>query len=268
MRPPSTTHVAAAVVTACRTGWRLPTRSTTTPKATTPPLSTVACTTPASLSSRYSTFSTRSATWPKPATGCRLRGSPNAPSAATPSSRPTARATLTTMPPPFRAKDTVALLVIPGMLRARRRGFFKRVYEISSDGAAATSLQGGRREGCEFSLSGTGFRIERDGRKRFLLLGPDGRLATAERQTGREWAVRAATGNLTLVKPSIWRSGWEVQQRGSRKGEIRSRRRVQVHVHRGHPGRRPTGGRRVHAVRGPGDLRTRGRRGGRWELTC
>jgi hypothetical protein len=108
------------------------------------------------------------------------------------------------------------------MLRARRRGFFKRVYEISSDGAAATSLQGGRREGCEFSLSGTYFRIERDGRKRFLLHGPDGRLATAERQTGREWAVRAATGNLTLVKPSIWRSGWEVQQRGSRKGEIRS----------------------------------------------
>lgn len=107
------------------------------------------------------------------------------------------------------------------MLRARRRGFFKRVYEISSNDEAATALLTGRRESCEFSLSGTGFRIERDGRKRFLLHGPDGTTATAEQQTGREWTVRAATGNLKLVRPSIWRSGWEVQQRGSRKGEIR-----------------------------------------------
>jgi hypothetical protein len=107
------------------------------------------------------------------------------------------------------------------MLRARRRGIFKREYEITSDGGAATSLLGGRRESCEFSLSGTDFRIERDGRKRFLLHGPDGRIATAERQTGREWTVRADSGNLKLMKPSIWRSRWEVQQRGSRKGEIR-----------------------------------------------
>jgi hypothetical protein len=98
---------------------------------------------------------------------------------------------------------------------------FKREYEITSDGEAVTSLLGGRRESCEFSLDGTGFRIERDGGKRFLLHGPDGRLATAERQTGREWAVRASTGNLKLVKPSFWRSGWEVRQRGSGKGGIR-----------------------------------------------
>jgi hypothetical protein len=97
---------------------------------------------------------------------------------------------------------------------------FKREYEITSAGEVLTSLLGGRREGCAFSLSGTDFRIERDGRKRFLLHGPDGRVATAERQTGREWAVRAATGNLKLVKPSIWRSGWDVMQRGTRKGDI------------------------------------------------
>lgn len=103
---------------------------------------------------------------------------------------------------------------------ARRRGIFRREYEISSDGMADMSLFGGPQESCEFSLSGANFAIERDGRKRFLLYGPDGRLATAERQTGREWAVRAATGNLTLVKPSIWRSGWEVHQRGSSQGEI------------------------------------------------
>lgn len=107
------------------------------------------------------------------------------------------------------------------MLRARRRGMFRREYEISSAGEVVTSLLGGRRESCEFSLSGTDFRIERDGRRRFLLHGPDGRVATAERRTGREWAIQAATGNLKLVKPSIWRSGWEVRQRGASKGEIR-----------------------------------------------
>lgn len=107
------------------------------------------------------------------------------------------------------------------ILRARRRGIVKREYEVSTSAETITSLVGGRRESCEFSLSGEDFRIERDGRGRFLLFGPDGRVATAERQTGREWAVQAASGNLKLVKPSIWRSGWEVRQRGSRKGEIR-----------------------------------------------
>jgi hypothetical protein len=76
------------------------------------------------------------------------------------------------------------------MLRARRRGVFKREYEIYSAGQLVTELTGRRREGCEFSLSGTGYRAERDGRKRLVLLGPDGQLATAERQTGREWTVR------------------------------------------------------------------------------
>jgi hypothetical protein len=107
------------------------------------------------------------------------------------------------------------------MLRARRRGIFKREYDLSSADEMITTLTGGRRESCVFSLSGTEYRIERDDRKRFLLHGPDGRVAAAERQTGREWSVRADTGNLKLVKPSMWRSGWEVQQRGTAKGGIR-----------------------------------------------
>jgi hypothetical protein len=107
------------------------------------------------------------------------------------------------------------------MLRARRRGFVKRVYEVSADDEAVTELTGGRREGCVFSLHDTEYRVERVNRKNFRLLGPDGRVATAERLTGREWAVQAATGNLKLVKPSMWRSGWDIQQRGARKGEIR-----------------------------------------------
>lgn len=107
------------------------------------------------------------------------------------------------------------------MLRARRRGLFLRNYEIFSEGEQVTSLEGGRRESAEFSLAGTEYRIEREDRRRFRLVGPEGRVAQAERQTGREWTVRARTGNLTLAKPSIWRSSWDIRQRGTTKGEIR-----------------------------------------------
>lgn len=98
---------------------------------------------------------------------------------------------------------------------------FRREYDIESDGGPVTTLSGARREGCAFTLDGAGYRVERDGRKRFLLHGPGGRTATAERATGREWMVRAQTGNLKLLKPSMWRSVWEVHQRGSARGNIR-----------------------------------------------
>jgi hypothetical protein len=107
------------------------------------------------------------------------------------------------------------------MLRARRRGLVKRVYEVTADDAPLTEVTGERREGCVFSLHDAEYRVERIDRKRFRLLGPDGQVATAERNTGREWAIQATTGNLKLVKPSMWRSSWDIQQRGTRKGEIR-----------------------------------------------
>lgn len=107
------------------------------------------------------------------------------------------------------------------MLRARRRGFFRREYEVSSDDAQVTTLTGGRRESCEFSLADKAYRVEKVDRRRFRLTGPDGRVAIAERRTGREWAIQAPSGNLTLVKPSVWRSGWEIRQRGTTQGEIR-----------------------------------------------
>ncbi|WP_133909033.1 hypothetical protein [Actinophytocola oryzae] len=107
------------------------------------------------------------------------------------------------------------------MLRARRRGFFKRVYEVSSDDQPVTTLVGGRRESCEFDIAGQGYRIERVNRRQFRLTGPDGAVATADRNSGREWAIHASSGNLTLARPSIWRSRWEVRQRGTAKGEIR-----------------------------------------------
>lgn len=107
------------------------------------------------------------------------------------------------------------------MLRARRRGVFKRVYDVDSGGEPVTELTGVRREGCTFSLGGDEYRIERVDRRTFRLSGADGRIASAERETGRAWAVRAGSGNLKLVKPSIWRSHWEVHQRGVARGEIR-----------------------------------------------
>jgi hypothetical protein len=107
------------------------------------------------------------------------------------------------------------------MLRARRRGVFRREYELSTDAGPVTSLAGGRRESCDFSLADKDYRIERVGRKQFRLLGPEGAVALAERQTGREWTIQTSAGNLTLAKPSIWRSHWEVLQGGTARGEIR-----------------------------------------------
>jgi hypothetical protein len=107
-----------------------------------------------------------------------------------------------------------------GMLRARRRGFFRREYEITSDDVVVTTVDGTRRDGCVFTVDGAGYRVERDTRRRFVLHGPDRRVATADRATGREWTVSANTGNLKLIRPSLWRSGWEIHQRGSARGTI------------------------------------------------
>ncbi len=106
-------------------------------------------------------------------------------------------------------------------MRARRRGIFRRDYEVFADGEQVTALVGGRRETSEFSLAGNDYRIERVDRRRFRLIGPEGRVAVAERQSGREWTVRADSGNLKLTKPSVWRSSWDIQQRGTTRGEIR-----------------------------------------------
>lgn len=106
------------------------------------------------------------------------------------------------------------------MLRARRRGFFRREYEITSDDTPVTTLGGARREGCVFTLDGVEYRVERDTRRRFVLHGPDRRVAAADRVTGREWTVTAPTGNLKLIRPSLFRSSWEIHQRGSARGTI------------------------------------------------
>lgn len=107
------------------------------------------------------------------------------------------------------------------MLRARRRGFWKRAYEVETGDGPPIEVNGGRRETCTFTLGGESYRIERDGRKRFVLSGAGGRIASADRETGRQWAIKARSGNAKLVRPSFWRSDWELHQRGSAQGTIR-----------------------------------------------
>jgi len=96
------------------------------------------------------------------------------------------------------------------MLRAIRWGVFKWGYDITLDG-----LSGIRRESCEFVVGGVAYFIARDGRKHFTLSGPKGRVADATRETGRQWAITSAEGRTDLVKPSVWRSGWEVRRGGA-----------------------------------------------------
>jgi hypothetical protein len=148
------------------------------------------------------------------------------------------------------------------MLRARRRGVFRREYELSTDAGPVTSLAGGRRESCDFSLADKGYRIERVGRKQFRLLGPEGAVALAERQTGREWTIQTSAGNLTLAKPSIWRSHWEVLQGGTARGEIRHDGAFKRTYSASVPADVPPARRDLHVLRGPGDLRTPGERVG------
>lgn len=106
------------------------------------------------------------------------------------------------------------------MLQARRRGFFKQVYELSEHGRPLTELPV-KREGTRFLLAGIEYRIVRDGRKRFVLEGPGGHVATAAQVRGREWALQSAVGTFTLTQPSMWHSVWELAHGGRPLGRIR-----------------------------------------------
>lgn len=103
------------------------------------------------------------------------------------------------------------------MLQAHRHGMFKQAYEIAEDGRPVTVLDWARREGCAFDLDGARYEITRDGRRHFVLSGQDVRLS-ADRETGRRWTI---TGGLAVVRPSFWRSHWELERDGRPSGTIR-----------------------------------------------
>lgn len=106
------------------------------------------------------------------------------------------------------------------MLRASRHGLFRYRYDLTEDGEPVAQLAGFRREGCEFTLEGRTLRVGRERSKRFVITGPDGRVATADRESGRRWRITTPEGHLELVRPSVWRSAWEVHRGGRPVGRI------------------------------------------------
>ncbi|HEX2133502.1 MAG TPA: hypothetical protein VHH15_18290 [Actinophytocola sp.] len=88
---------------------------------------------------------------------------------------------------------------------------FRRSYDLVEDERPVTELTGFRRESCEFTLDGHRLRVDRERGKRFVLSGPTGRIASADRETGRRWAITTGDGRLELVRPSVWRSAWELR---------------------------------------------------------
>lgn len=106
------------------------------------------------------------------------------------------------------------------MLRASRHGFFRRRYGLTEDDRPVTELADFRRENCDFTVAGTTLRVSRERGKRFVLDGPDGRIASADRETGRRWSITTGTGRLQLVRPSVWRSAWELHRGGQAVGRV------------------------------------------------
>lgn len=107
------------------------------------------------------------------------------------------------------------------MLRSRRRGLFRRSYEVSEDGVPVATLTGTRREGCTFHVEGAEYLVSRKGYRSFRLLGPAGEVASAERTSGRMWTVRSLTDELELVRASLWRESWELRRFGELVGTLR-----------------------------------------------
>ncbi|EMD21704.1 hypothetical protein C791_0969 [Amycolatopsis azurea DSM 43854] len=95
---PRTAQVVTAVVVACRTGLRRPARSASTPASTAEPARPPVHSTPATGCFDRTFASTVEAALANAVTGRRDRGSPIAPSAATPNTKPIARAALTVAP--------------------------------------------------------------------------------------------------------------------------------------------------------------------------
>jgi hypothetical protein len=106
------------------------------------------------------------------------------------------------------------------MLQARKRGFFKRSYELTERGSRVADLADIKREGCDITVDGHSYRIHRERSKRFVLNGPGGQAAVAERDGGRRWRISSPAGSFELVKPSMWRSPWELQANGQTVGRI------------------------------------------------
>ncbi|GAB3446826.1 hypothetical protein [Actinophytocola sediminis] len=106
------------------------------------------------------------------------------------------------------------------MLLASKYGVFKHRYELSEDDQPVTELANFRRESCEFTIDGEALRVSRERSKRFVFEGPRGRIASADRESSNRWAITTSTGKYELVRPSYWRSAWELRHGDRSVGRI------------------------------------------------
>lgn len=97
---------------------------------------------------------------------------------------------------------------------------FSRRYVLQEDARPVTELANFRRESCDFTVDGVRMRVSRERGKRFVLDGPGGRIASADRESGKRWAVTTSAGLVELVRPSVWRSTWELHRGGQAVGRV------------------------------------------------
>ncbi|HEX6459284.1 MAG TPA: hypothetical protein VF032_10245 [Thermoleophilaceae bacterium] len=112
------------------------------------------------------------------------------------------------------------------MVQIRRIKFFKPRYAVTDSDGALTSWAGRfGREGASAYFDGQAYAFRRDGRKRFVLSADDAQVALAERAHG-QWRVSSDGSDYALVRPSKWRSGYELRAEGRALGTISRRRRT------------------------------------------
>jgi hypothetical protein len=101
------------------------------------------------------------------------------------------------------------------MLEARSSGGLVTAnFVVTEHGTFVTNLNGRRSGGCEFALGGHQFSITPTSRKQYVLFGPSGEMARADRRGRTLWRAQTAAGPLELFRPSKWRTGWELSQDG------------------------------------------------------
>jgi len=112
------------------------------------------------------------------------------------------------------------------VVQIRRIKFFKPRYAVTDANGAMTSWAGRfGRQGASADFDGQAFAFRRHSRKRFVLTADEAPLALADRSDG-QWRVSAEGSDYELVRPSIWRSAFELRAGDRTLGTISRRRRT------------------------------------------
>ena len=114
------------------------------------------------------------------------------------------------------------------VVRIRKIKLFKPWYAVT-DSQDFVSEWRGRvgREGASGIVDGETCVFRRDGRKRFVLEAGARELASVERagRSGRTWTLKVADRQYEFVRPSMWRSSFELRGDGSALGTVSRKRR-------------------------------------------